>query len=187
MFPCLCDLGAAHRRRHHRFAGACCASPKHASPLLGYLGLSKLLSELLFQALGLSERCHARHPPECAATCMRQKQKSAYAEPPHTPNFPHHQAPPNHGFGQPTEGYWKGPTLGRPFRDRSRQYLATTGALPTGALPYMVQPAALKRASTAAVAIRHFFIGSPQVNQQADDKGARCRPLVHYYNTRLTK
>jgi hypothetical protein len=59
--------------------------------------------------------------------------------------------------------------------------------LPTGALPYMVQPAALKRASTAAVAIRHFFIGSPQVNQRSHVKGVWQCPLVHNYHTPLTK
>ena len=52
---------------------------------------------------------------------------------------------------------------GRDTRDEKLlqevQPLATTGALPIGALP--AQPAALKRARMAVVAIRNFFIGRP--------------------------
>jgi hypothetical protein len=40
-----------------------------------------------------------------------------------------------------------------------RQPLATTGALPIGALP--AQPAALNSARMAVVAIKNFFIGAP--------------------------
>jgi hypothetical protein len=72
-----------------------------------------------------------------------------------------HRTPPKESAGaqsaQLTET--KKPAFSRPFCNSLRQPLATTGALPIGALP--AQPAALNRARMAVVAIRNFFIGRP--------------------------